>query len=145
GTRCLARRKYVNMLPAVRTKKSAHILHQPQHGHVSIFEHRHRLSSIYACYILWRRNQDSPVQLQFAAESGLWFTCAGRKVDDQIIQLAPVNTMEQLPDEQSKHIRDGSNSLFFTNEEPYRHYFDAVTRQWFKHLVALKPVPLAQG
>src|SRR5258708_36425616 len=137
-------RKYINKLPAGRTKKAAHILYQPQHRHISIFEHRQCLSSIYARYMLWRRDQDSPIQLQFTAERGLWFTCSGRQVDNQIIQLAPVNTLEQLLDEHSQHIREGRNSLFFTNEERHRHYFDTVTRQRFKHLFAWKSAPLAQ-
>ena len=82
------------------TDETAHVLNDSDDGNLQLTGEGHTFTGIEDGDILGRRHDDCPADPrdQLAGAEGL-VACSGRRVDDQIIEIAPVDLFEKLPDD----------------------------------------------
>src|SRR5579883_1680114 len=76
----LTRRKNSHMLTTVRTQKTIHVLHNAEHRHMSLLEHRQSFCSINPRDILRGSYQNGPINMYLTTEGCLRLAGSGRKI-----------------------------------------------------------------
>ena len=101
-------------MTAVRTPKHGHILHHPQYRHRHLPEHGDPLDGILERDILRRRHDDRPVQLDLLRDGQLRVARSRRQIQDQHVQAAPVDFVQELLERFHDHEAAPGDGGFFS-------------------------------
>src|SRR5215211_7489911 len=113
-------------LAAVPALEAAHVLDQPQDRSTELGEHGHRLLGDVEGEILRRRDDRRAGEVDPLAEAQLDIPGTRRQIDEQVVELAPVNAAEELVDHLREHRSPPDGRLSSRHEEAHRHDSDAV-------------------
>ena len=111
----------------MRTGEEAHVLDQAQVGDFQRVEHLDGAPHIGRCDVLWGRDDDGSGHRNALGHRQLHVTRPWRQVDDEIVQFAPVDVEQKLPDSARQHRPPPDGRLVGLDEERDRDNFDAVT------------------
>ena len=120
-----------NMRPmtALRAKEDGHILHHAQDRHRHLPEHGDAFHRILESDILRRGHNDRPIQLDLLRDRQLRIARPRREVQDQDVQTAPLDLVQELLQRLHDHETAPHDRCFFVDEIAHRHGFDAIVRQ----------------
>src|SRR5260370_2138952 len=88
---------------AMRADEVTHVFDQPQVRDLQGVEHLDGAPDVGRGDVLWRRDDDGARHRNALGHGQLNVTRARRKVDDEIVQLAPVDVEQELPDGAGEH------------------------------------------
>src|SRR5262245_37916876 len=83
---------------AVRALEVAHVLDNTESGYIDLSEHGDTAPRIDQRQILRRRNKDRARQRHLLRKRERRVTGTGRHIDNEHIELAPLNIPQHLPD-----------------------------------------------
>ena len=81
---------------AVVADEVAHVLDDAEHRHAHLAEHLQPLAGVDQADVLRRRDDDGAGQRGRLRQRQLGVAGAGRQVDDQVIELAPVESGQEM-------------------------------------------------
>ncbi len=116
----------IRSLAAMRTDKGAHILDDPQNGHIHLFEHLQALTRINQRQILRGRNNHGPRQRHLLRQRQLRIPRARRHVQNQHVQLAPFHFAHHLHQGGNHHRAAPDHRRFLVHQEPHRHHLQTI-------------------
>src|SRR5579859_1838318 len=88
----------VVLLAAVRADEAAHVLDHAQDSDVDLVEHRDRLARIGQGDLLRRGHDHRPGERDQLADGERGVTRSRRQVDDEVVELAPLDVAQELLD-----------------------------------------------
>ena len=124
----------MRFVPAIGTYISRHVLDQAQNRGLESAEHVDRLACIQQSHILRGRDDQCAGQLGSLAQGQLHIPGAGRQVDDQHVQLAPVHLPQHLLQRPHQHRTAPDDCLVLFHHEADGHHSDAMGVQRFDDL-----------
>src|SRR5262245_22398662 len=113
-------------VPALGAQVVRHVLDDAEDGDVDLLEHREALARVDERDVLRRRDDDGPGQVDLLRQRQLGVAGPGRKVDDEVVERAPRDVLEELLDRLHDHRPAPDDRLVDVHEEPERHDLDAV-------------------
>src|SRR5579885_150029 len=123
---------------------AAHVIDQTQHMYPGLTKHCQSFGRINARYILGGSYQYRATKGHFSHQGGLWLSITRREINEQVVELSPVDHIEQLTDQHPLHIWHRGDRLLLSHKEANRHDFDAITQQGLQHLLGCEFLPLSQ-
>ena len=130
---------------ALRRGEVAHVFHDSENGNVHFAEHGDAFSNDAERGLLGRGDDDSAVKRHGLAEGQLRVSGSGRKVDEQEVQLAPLDAGDELLDGFDNHGAAPDDGLIIFQQETHAHEFDAVIFRRNKFFVGAEAGPLADA
>ena len=121
----------------------AHVLDQAEHRHVDLAEHVEALARIQQRDVLGRRDDHRAGQRHRLRHGQLGIAGAGRHVDDQDVQAAPVDVAQHLGQGALHHGAAPDHRCFLVDHETDRHHLDPVIDHGIERL-AVRGVRLAR-
>ena len=112
--------------PQCGQTKSAHVLDDPDDRHVHPLEHRERLVDVEQGDFLGRRDEDGPGDRHGLGERQLGVRGPGRQVDDEVVELAPLDVAQELLDRAADERAAPDDGLALGHEELDRDRLHAV-------------------
>jgi len=94
-----------------------------------IYEHVHRFARVFERHIGRRGDDDGAGHRGVLDERKLHIAGSGRKIDHQIIEIAPVDAAQKLLDHAVKHGTAPYQRFVAGAEEAHRHQLDAIILQ----------------
>ena len=83
---------------AVGADEAAHVLDHAEGADVDLVEHRDRLARVEQAHLLGRGDDHRPGERDELAEAERRVARPGRQVDDQVVELAPLDVAQELLD-----------------------------------------------
>src|SRR3989441_3957417 len=118
--------KNVFSFAAVRTREVAHVLDQPEVGHLERVEHLDGPADVGRGHVLRRRDHDGARHRDALRHGQLHVAGSWWQIDDQVIQLAPVDVEQELLDGAGEHRPAPDGRLVSLDEERNGYQLDAV-------------------
>lgn len=112
---------------AVGGGEEAHVFHQAEDGDIEFLEHGDAFTDDAEGGFLGGGDDDTAVEGHGLAEGELGVAGAGREVDEEGVEVAPVGLHEELLDRFNDHGAAPDHGLVIVDEEAETHEFDAVT------------------
>ena len=106
--------------------KIAHVLDEAEQRDVDFLKHHHALPHIVKRDFLGRRDRHRPTQGHELREGELGISRSWRKVNEQVVQFAPVHVSEELLDGCVNHGASPDDSRLLRNKIPHRDDLDPV-------------------
>ncbi len=128
----------VLLVPAIRADVQAHVLHDAEHRHADLLEHLETLARVGERDVLRRRDDHRAAHRHPLRESELDVARAGRHVDDQIVEVAPVRLREQLVQRRRDHRATPGHRLLVVDEEADRHCLEPVRDERLERLAVAR-------
>ena len=113
-------------MAAVRADVHAHVLDDSEHGHVDLLEHLEALAGVGQRDVLRRRDDHGARDRHALRERELDVAGAGRHVDDEVVEVAPVGIAQQLGQRLRDHRAAPHHRLLRVDQEADRHGRDPV-------------------
>ena len=98
-----------------------HVLDDAEHRHVDLFEHAQPFARIGKRDVLRRGDDDRTRERHPLGEGQLDIAGAGRQVDDEVVEIAPIGVAEQLVERGGDHRTAQHQWLLDIDQEPDRH------------------------
>ena len=135
--------KYMLDMATLAANMHRHVFNNAQNWHADFFKHLDALARIQQRNVLWRGDNHRPRQRHALAKRELNVTRAGRHVDDQIVEVAPIGLPEQLVKRLGRHRPTPDHGLVRLHQKAYRHHLNTVV---FKrlHVLAVQAFRLAR-
>jgi hypothetical protein len=114
------------LVPAVGADVRAHVLDHAEHGNRDFLEHPEALAGVEQRDVLRGRDDHRPAHRDALGQRELDVAGAGRHVDDEVVEFAPVGVAEQLRERLRDHRAAPDHRLLLLDQEPDRHDLDAV-------------------
>ena len=130
---------------ALRRSKVAHVFHDSENGNIHFAEHGDAFSNDAKRGFLGRGDDDPAVKRHGLAEGQLRVSGSGRKVDEQEVQLAPLDAGNELLDGFDNHGAAPDDRLLVFQQETHAHEFDAVILRRDEFFVGAEAGPLADA
>ena len=108
-------------MAAVAAHVHAHVLDDAEHGHVDLLEHLEALAGVGERDVLRRGDDDGARDRHALRERELDVAGAGRHVDHEVVEIAPVRVAEQLGQRLRDHRSAPHHRLLGIDEEADRH------------------------
>ena len=108
-------------------REPRHVLHNAQHRHIHMLtqEHAHAFASIGKRHLLWCGHDHGACDGKRLNQRQVYVARAGRHVDDEIVELAPVGIHDELLQGIARHSTAPQHSLVFVDHKTYREHFHA--------------------
>ena len=90
-------------LVAVRAGKVAHVLDDAQHFHIDLRKHAQRLARVFQAHVAGRGNHHRAGERHRLHQRDDHVAGARRQIDNEVIELAPVHLLQELPDDLVQH------------------------------------------
>ena len=103
-----------------------HVLHDAEDGHVHLLEHRNAFPHDAQRRLLRRGDDDAAIERDDLAEGKLRVASAGRKVHEQIIQVAPRHAGDELLNRLLNHRPAPDDGLIVVQKKADAHQLHAV-------------------
>jgi hypothetical protein len=131
------------LMPAMAADVQAHVLDDPEHGHVNLLEHLEPFARIGQRDVLRRRDDDRSADGNALSERQLDIAGSGRHVDDQVVEIAPAGLRQQLVEGRRHHRPAPGHRLLLVDEEADRHGLEAMRDERLEQLAVarLRPPP----
>ena len=113
-------------LAAVRADEGAHVLDEADDRDAHPLEHRERLLDVEEGDLLGRRHEDRAGDRHGLGQRQLRIRGARRQVDDEVVELAPVDVAEELLDRPADERAAPDDRLAVRDEELDRDRLHAV-------------------
>ena len=113
-------------MTALAADMQRHVLDDAEHRHVDLLEHPQTFARIGKRDVLRRGDDDRARERHPLREGQLDIARAGRQVDDEVVEVAPVGIAEQLVEGGGHHRAAQHEWLLDIDQEPDRHGHDAM-------------------
>jgi hypothetical protein len=113
-------------LAAMGAEEIAHILDDAEHGHLDLAEHVETLAGIEQGDVLRGRDDDRAGQRNPLGEAELGVARAGRHIDDEDVEFAPLHVAQHLLDRADHHRAAPDHWRVLGHEKTHRHDFQAM-------------------
>src|SRR5579883_2181132 len=110
----------------MRAHQIAHVFYQAQDGNTDLLEHVDGLAGIFERDVGRRGDDHCARERRGLNESELDVAGAGREVDEEVIEFAPVDAAQELLDDAVEHRATPDQGLVAGVQESHRHYAHAV-------------------
>ena len=110
------RTKNMRTVTALRATEDRHILHHAQDRHRDLPEHGNPLHGIFESDILRRRHDDGAIELDLLGDRQLRIPRPWRQVQDQYVQTAPFDFVQELLQGFHDHQTAPHDRCFFVDE-----------------------------
>jgi hypothetical protein len=115
------------LVAALRADVGAHVFHHAQHRDRDLLEHAQALAGVEQRDVLRRGDDHGAAHRDALRERELDVAGAGRHVDDQVVELAPVGVAQQLGERLGDHRATPDHRLLLLDQESDRDDLDAVS------------------
>src|SRR5579875_2337059 len=116
----------VGALPAAWADEVAHVLDDAQDGRLHFLEHRQALDRVGQGDILRRGDDDRAGERNALHQRQLDVTGSGRQVDDEVVELAPLDLVQESSDQLGDERAAPDKRAAGVEQEDDRHQLDAV-------------------
>ena len=106
--------------------EEAHVLDHPQDRHLELAEHRQRADGVQQRHLLRRADDHGARQRQGLGEGQGDVAGAGGQVDDEVVELAPFDLVEELLHDPVEHRPAHDDGALGLEQEAHRHELQAV-------------------
>ena len=113
------------LVPAVGTDMRAHVFNHPDDRRLELVEHVDPLAGIQQRYILRCANNNCAVHMGLLRQGHLHIAGAGRQIDDQHIQCAPLHLHHHLLQCAHQHRTAPDHRLIVVGHQSDRHHCHA--------------------
>src|SRR5690606_5306485 len=112
--------------------KVSHVLNHTQHGHVDLWlaEHLKTLLRIGDGYFLWCCHDYGARYRQHLYHGQVDVGCSRRKVEEQVVQFAPLHIRYELLERRTRHRATPDHSMVRRRQETDGHQFHAIFLNW---------------
>jgi hypothetical protein len=108
----------------------AHVLDHAEHRHVNFLEHRDSALDVEQRDLLRRRHNHAAVKRHALGDRELRVTRAGRQVEHQAIQLAPLDVEQKFRFELGDHRPAPDDRGLVVDKQRHRYVADSIPLQW---------------
>ena len=115
--------KNINRLAAVRARERAHVLDHAEHFYIHLAEHFDRFAHVGERDGRWRGNNNRARDRDRLDQRQLHVPGAGRKIDDQVIQFAPLHAAQKLRNHAVQHRPAPDHGLVAGIQQAHRNHF----------------------
>src|SRR5580765_230011 len=105
---------------ASRADVEAHVLDHAEDRRVHLLEHRDAATHVGERDVLWRRHDDAAGERDLLRDRQLDVPRPGRQVEDQDVELAPLDVPQELRDELRHHRAAPDDGRRLPEEHPHR-------------------------
>jgi hypothetical protein len=123
---------------ALRADVDRHVLDDAHDRHADLLEHLEALARVDQRDVLRRRHDDGAGDRHLLRERELDVAGAGRHVDDQVVELAPVGVLQQLLERLRDHRAAPHHRRVGVDQEADRHRLHAVRLERLERLPVLR-------
>ena len=114
-------------LIAIGTDEIAHVLDDPQDRNLQLLEHLEPFARIDEAHVLRRRHDNHPRHAHHLGHRKLRITGTRRQIDDEIVQLSPLNISGKLADELVHHRTSPDDRTVGIREKAHRDHLHSMT------------------
>ena len=116
----------VGALPALGAHEIAHVLDDAEHRHIDLAEHVEALAGIDQRQVLRGRDDDGARQRHLLGHGELHVARAGRHVDDEHVEVAPVDVAQHLGQRRDHHRPAPDDRRALIDQEAHGHGAETV-------------------
>ena len=118
-------KELVALLGCIRRDEGRHVLHDTQHGHTELLEHRQAAPRVLKGDHLGRRHDDHASHGDRLGQAELGIAGARRQVNHEHIPLAPLHLVEELANDAVEHRAAPDHGLMGIDQQAHRDHGDA--------------------
>ena len=124
-----------------------HIFHQSEQRHIHFLalEHADAFTGIGESHFLWSGNHYGAGDCQSLYESEVNVACAGRHIDDKVVEVAPIGFGDELLEGIACHAATPENRFFRVDQKTYRKEFYAIFFDWDNEVAAVDGLHIKFG
>ena len=110
----------------MRAGEIAHILDDAQNRHADLLEHMNRFARVLERDVGRCGDDDGTGERRGLNQDELYVAGAGRQIDDEVIEVAPVDIAQELLNDAVEHRAAPDQRLVAGIQKPHRHDLHAV-------------------